>query len=155
MIWSSLLNLVCARWSVWFKSCKCSTYLLYQSHQQLCEEKLQERAKSVNMHVCFWFLSTHLSLNYQEHRHCVCVYVCMFVPSHHFKKSSHEEPFAYSRWPRKVELVAESWGKDKVVHVYRHKEKIHSFIIKRLHLETLVCISVWAPWLPLWVRLPG
>lgn len=42
--------------------------------------------------------------------------------SYHFKKSSQQEPFAYSRRPWEIELVAKSRCANKVIHVWRQKK---------------------------------
>lgn len=88
-----------------------ATYLLYQPHQELHNEKLQERERANQNQDPLGFSLRKISVD--PTTCCVCV----SVPSHHFQKSSYQEPYAYSRGPWEVQLVAQSRSEDKVVHV--------------------------------------
>lgn len=45
--------------------------------------------------------------------------VAFTIQTHHFKKSPKQKSLPYSWGPGEVQLVAQCWGINKIIHIYR------------------------------------
>lgn len=92
-------------WSDWCEAAV--THLLYQAHQELHQEQLRGRT-SRKLWAFFPSLFGVKTDKVRSERR----------PPHQLKESPHQEPLAYPRWTREVELVAEGRSEDEVEHVW-------------------------------------